>query len=497
VTVSNTAKVIALSLGNGLTTLVGLVASIVLSRVLTILDYATYRQALLAYQFAEPLLSLALPMALYYFLPAEHDRKRGLLVDNVLLLTLMGSIFSLFLMLGGSRLLSLRFNNPDLEAALHLLIPYPIFLFPAGILSAVLVVHARTAALSVFNVASRGILGFLVIATCLLWRNPSAPLISQVVWSVLMLPIVLWLGFSTLPSGSLLPNGRSMLAMLKYSAPLGLATMLGTITLQLDKIIVSSLCIPEEFAIYANGAIEIPLIGTVTGAIATVILAAMSERCRGNEKEEALRLFHKAAVMSALVLFPTAVFLFIHAPDCILVLYSAKYLESVGAFRAYLLILPIRIVYYGSALMALGMTRTVLWRSVGDLMVNTILCIVLVHYIGYIGASISLVVTMYFWSVPFNLYAIGKGFSCRPWQVIPFGRSGIIMLISIVAGFCTGPIILWRDALPIFRLGMATLIYGMVYVALAYLFSTEAHSQITAIVSRTWKVLHGPKGSSI
>ena len=76
-TQSRTSKVLALSLGNTLTVLVGIVSGMVAARVLTKHDYATMRQTMLAYQFVAPLLTLALPMALYYFLPGSGERKRG------------------------------------------------------------------------------------------------------------------------------------------------------------------------------------------------------------------------------------------------------------------------------------------------------------------------------------------------------------------------------------------------------------------------------------
>ena len=39
--------------------------------------------------------------------------------------------------------------------------------------------------------------------------------------------------------------------------PLGLATMLGTMTLQLSNVIVSALCTPEESAVYSVGALAL------------------------------------------------------------------------------------------------------------------------------------------------------------------------------------------------------------------------------------------------
>ena len=161
---SRTAKVLALSMGKALTALVVIVSTAVLSRVLTKHDYATYRQTLLAYFFAAPLLTLALPQALYYFLPVETKRKRGLLVDNISMLAMMGVVFSLFLLLGGNRLLAWRFHNPDLVSTLRVIAPYSIFMLPMGAIGACLVVMDRVITLTVYNILSRLFMVGVIIA---------------------------------------------------------------------------------------------------------------------------------------------------------------------------------------------------------------------------------------------------------------------------------------------------------------------------------------------
>ena len=73
---------------------------------------------------------------------------------------------------------------------------------------------------------------------------------------------------SSTPADSARPSTAGVKEMVKFSLPLGMATMLGTISLQLDKVIVGTMCEPADFAAYALGAIEIPLIGIVTGSLA-------------------------------------------------------------------------------------------------------------------------------------------------------------------------------------------------------------------------------------
>jgi len=142
----------ALSLGKTLTVLASLVFGMVAARLLSKHDYATMRQTMLAYSFVAPLMMLGLPEALYYFLPREKERKRGVLIDNLFLLFMLAMVFSVFLLAGGNELLALRFNNPDLAQTLKWMIPYPLYVMPAGVIGAVLLTQNKTITLTKYNV---------------------------------------------------------------------------------------------------------------------------------------------------------------------------------------------------------------------------------------------------------------------------------------------------------------------------------------------------------
>lgn len=429
---SRTTKVLALSSGQALTKIISIIASAVLARMLTLHDYATYRQTMLAYAFVAPLLTLSLPVALYYFMPQNQGKERQILFENVLLLTMMGIVFTVFFICGGEKLLAMRFSNPDLESTLRILAPYSIAIFPAQAISACLIVRNRITLLTFYNVLSRFVLLVSIIGACIFFKTPDSLVMTEVVVGFLILIPSLLIMFSSCSGKVGMPDRQRIIAMIKYSVPVGLSTMLGTITLQLDKMIVSSMCSPDEFAIYVNGAVEIPLIGIITGSMATVILHDMTKMCQQSQTEKALMLFHTAAIRSASILFPVACFLMATADQFIIILFSEKYLESVVPFRLYLFVLPLRIVFYSAAIMAMGKTNQILFRSILELVINAVLSIILVKYIGYMGAVIATILTIYFWSVPFNLRIIAKGFGTHFFSTLPFRRLGSIAICSLV-----------------------------------------------------------------
>jgi len=456
---SRSEKVLALTLGSSLSMIASLVLGMIAARWLSKHDYATIRQTFLAYEFAAPLLMLGLPNAVYYFMPREAKTKRGVIIDNMALLVGMGLLFSLFIVLGGHQLLAMRFNNPDLGRTLKWLIPYPIIMMPIAGLSAVMVCADKTRTLAIYNVLSSSTIAIAGIFAILATKSYELPILVRIIVPAVFLPIALHLMFTAVPGAKRWPRWTSMKGMVRYSVPLGLATMLGTITLQLHSLIVAAICSPEDFAVYINGAMEIPLIGLVTGSITTVVFAEMAEMCSKGDKAGALQLFHKASIKSACILFPVLCFLLVTAKPFIVFLFSEQYHGSITPFVIYLFVLPVRIVVYGAAFMALGMTRVILFRSIFDLAINGILCFVLVKMIGYIGAPIALVLTLFLWTTPFNLYKVGQGFGVPLKATLPI--KALLKMLSLCV-LCIPLAILGAYAFPMISLGR------LVFAAILY-----------------------------
>jgi len=199
---SRLAKVIALSLGQGLSSVALIASSIVCNRFLSMADLATYRQTMLAYEFAVPFLTLGIPSSLYYFLSGAKERRRGIIIDNIAISLVMGSIFSVFLLLGGNRLLALRFDNPALETTLRWFIIYPLLTFPVLSLNSVLIICDRITLSAVFQLCTKCLLVAGVIVTCIATRSYEWPLLVKIMVAGISLPAMLYIVFRTVRGGA-------------------------------------------------------------------------------------------------------------------------------------------------------------------------------------------------------------------------------------------------------------------------------------------------------
>jgi O-antigen/teichoic acid export membrane protein len=444
---SRTNKVLALSSAQFVMTIVSVVSSMVFARYLSVADYGTYLQTFLAYDIAVPLLTFGIPSAVYYFLPGS-SRPKTLVLETLIILLVAGSIFSLFLILGGTELLSKRFDNIDLNKTLKWMTFYPIYTFPVMIISSVLVINNKTNVNAIYNVVTGIALTLCIIIAAIITKSYEFPLLTRILLPVLFFPIAIHLCFKYIPGKINKPSLRSINKIIKFAIPLGLATVLEGLSLQIANIIVSAMCSPEEFAIYANGAKEIPLIGIISSSISVVIMAEMSEKCKQNKKEESLVLFKNAATMGAYFLIPIMCFLMFYAKEFIEILYTSKYEKSVIPFRIYLLLLPIRIIFYGAIFIALGQSKRLMYRSLVTLPLTTVLCYLLISIGGMNWAALAIVIVQYLWIIPYNWHMLNKEFNCGFFNILPLKKIGLIFILSILIAILSSFFLLF-ESLPL------------------------------------------------
>jgi O-antigen/teichoic acid export membrane protein len=419
---SRSIKVIVLASGQLLTMLMAIISSAVLSRIFIKGDYATYRQTLLCYSFAAPFLILGIDRALYYFLPMNPQRSRGVLVENLILLGLGGAFFSIALICGGNILIAHWFHNPHLAQTLLILAPYPLLMFSASSLSACLVARNQIFRVPIYNILSRLAVLLMTVLPCLLWRDPSIAIIGTVLGTSAMSLLAFWMMFSACKDGDWRPSISGLRNQFAYSIPLGLASITGAIYFSMDKVIVAAMVTKEDFAVYVNGAFELPLISIVIGAVTSVLLVEYTTLFREGKNKVILSLMHSANIKCALLLLPAMFLCFGIAPELMQLLYGKQYTASSLPFRVYLLIVPMRTVSFGTLLMAAGKTRQVAIGNLISVLSTALFTVPLVLFFGFIGAAVAMIVGSYIFELIYYLYLLQKHFSCSLISLFPWER---------------------------------------------------------------------------
>lgn len=431
---SRVRKVITLSIGQGAGILATLGITIVLSRLFTKEDYATYRQTLLAFEFAAPFLMLALPQAMLYFLPISDTREEQNrhLVSNLVLLAILGALLSVFLTFGGNHFLAQRFDNPDLVKTLLLYSPVALFLFPASSFSATMIAYDREKTVLFFSFVSK-ILLFISVVAVVWWSG-------SVYWAVGAFALVSTAGAMASIVIMLRQSGWSLpkpeLGLFKqhlvYAVPLGVGTMLGALNKGLDKIIVASMCSEQDFAVYVNGAFEIPLLALLTGQIGAVLQPELAKAAKSGSLEEVHGTWSRATSKAALIIFPVTAFGVAFSEEIVTVLFSSAYSASSEVFLVYTLVLPMRVIQFGAIFAAMAMGKLVIYRAGLTLILNGVLSVWLVKQFGMIGAAYATIGVTVIFVLPYCLYFSGKWFRRPVSELLDYRALFKVAIVAIV-----------------------------------------------------------------
>jgi O-antigen/teichoic acid export membrane protein len=125
-----------------------------------------------------------------------------------------------------------------------------------------------------------------------------------------------------------------------YAVPFGLAGILYTIQTDVHNYFVGYRFSEAEFAIYAYGCFELPLIAMLYESISAVMIPRMSELESQGKKREMVLTTASAMQKLAFAYFPLFVFMMIVAEEFITTLFTKDYAASVPIFRINLLLLP-------------------------------------------------------------------------------------------------------------------------------------------------------------
>jgi O-antigen/teichoic acid export membrane protein len=456
---SRTGKVLILSSAQFLASLIALLSGVILTRILTKRDFATYRQVMLTYTFAAPFVVLGLDRALYTFAPREPERTRGLLVENLTLLSIGGLLLSAFILLGGNHLLARRFNNPDLAVLLPLLVPYTLLILPTRSVPACLMARDKIQALAYYNAVTRLVLLPCVILPALVWRGPAAPLYGQIVGVGIMAVAAVRLMFAACPGHTWQPTLKGIKDQLWFAVPLGLSSLVGALSTSLDQVIVSSRCSPDSYAVYSVGAFEIPLIGVITGSISSVLLVDYALLYYQKNYSEIISLIHRAMTRSAVLLLPLMILLLIVAPSLMEVLFGKSYRGGALFFRIYLLLLPMRTLTFGALLQSAGRSRLILVQSILDLAANAALGWHLTGVLGPAGAALANVLATYLVAVPVGLWALRATLQTPTWRLLPWSRLARILGAALLAGVPAFALHYWLPVPVVFKLVAASAVF--------------------------------------
>ncbi len=427
-------KVLLLSLLGLFSQATSILLGIVLVRLYLPAEYGTFRQAFFLVETVAYICTIALPASLLYFLPGmSPERQKGMVLQTMLSLAALGLVGSVVLRLFSAQFSEL-FNNPELAEIL------PYFSFYPFLHATVQHVGAMYMGLDRYKTASLvqalvNLTKFLVIIAGSLYGLSVPDLMRLVlIYMAAQLGVVIVISLRPYQRIKAFYSYELLISQLQYAIPLGISGIVWFLGKEIDKYFVAAFVPPALYAIYAVGALEIPVFHEISIAISSVLVPKIAESHKRRDPFAIARLWSEVIRKSALIFVPSFGLLFLLAEPLIAILYTSKYLPAVLVFQAYLGLILLRIFNPNMILQGIGKTQTVLVSSVLFISVNAGLNYLALKVLdmGIIGPALATLAAFAFMNL-WSTLAAARHLGVRPSEFLPFGYLFRISAVTLAA----------------------------------------------------------------
>lgn len=340
-------------------------------------------------QFLAGVLTLGLPAAVTYNMKRFPEEARTLFSAGLWLSAGLGGAAALF----GVAALAyfLKQYPPSLVfAAQWLMLVTPTTLI-AYFLNAVLQNHHEFSLLNRLRYLPP--LLTLVLLLYFLASHTLTPLTAVLSFVLTGVPGFLWLfvrlvrQYPPLVSGL----GAAYRKLLHYGLRAYGIDLLGTLSAQIDQVLVVGLLASRQMGLYATALGLSRMLNFVQSAIVNVLFPKAMNR----PVEEVVLLIGRTARVSSLCTFAFAVFAALVGPVVLHILYGNAYMESVGVFRilVFEVVVSSLVWVLGQAFMATGHPGTVTLLQTVGLLLSVPLMLVLIPRYGLMGAGTAILLS--------------------------------------------------------------------------------------------------------
>ncbi len=302
-------------------------------------EFGIYRQSFIVLTNIVSIFPLGFAMSAYYFLSREKEIRTSAIFNILLFNFFAGGIAFLTLWLYPD-LLVLIFKSEEMKRLAPLIgLASWIWIFSV-FLETVSVALKETRAATIFIILAQMSKAVLFIAAVVYFETVESIIWAAIVQGIVQTIILLLYLNSRFPRFWLSFDLKFFIEHFQYAIPFGLAAILWTFQTDVHNYFVGHRFSDAEFAIYAVGCFQLPLVSLFSESIGSVLIPRMSELQVAGDKKEMIRLTARSMQKLAFFFFPLTVFLMITAETFITTLYTKNYLASVPIFVLNLCLLP-------------------------------------------------------------------------------------------------------------------------------------------------------------
>ncbi|HEX2945833.1 MAG TPA: polysaccharide biosynthesis C-terminal domain-containing protein [Clostridia bacterium] len=419
-----------LTLSKGIRSVVMMAVVMVMTRVIPIGIYGTYRQLITLSTVILAIAPLGIPISVSYYYKNIKAGQRDKLITNTLLISLLLALASSLVFTVFKYQISASLNIENIDDYLLGFSAYIFILVASSFIENLFVSAEFAKKFSICNCIYYVL--FLIALIFVIYKNGRLSVIITAMSALEALRFLVLLAFIlNRLKVRFSPDMGFLREQFVYCIPLGLVGIVQVLNTHLDKLIISGYFTTAEFAVYSTGAMEIPVVSLVTVSLATAALPYMSKEYNTNHDiGKALLIWGKITVTGAVLIFPVFFILAFFNMGYVSFLFSEKFLSCIPVFLIRLLRLPLSCTVFGNMLIIMGRQKVTIYNMLISIAINVAFNIILIPSMGMEGAALSGVI-MHVAVILLQLYQIGRFSGQRIRDLMPYGRLLKIFLVSL------------------------------------------------------------------
>ncbi|HPB31119.1 MAG TPA: oligosaccharide flippase family protein, partial [Candidatus Sumerlaeota bacterium] len=362
----------------------------ILSRWMERAAFGRYQQAWLYIRTISAVFLLGIPQAANYFIPgAPPEKRRGYVILFFIMLCGIGATCAAASFVF-RREIAIIVGNPDIAGLIPICGLYVCFILPSYMMEPLLIIGQKVRELFCWTTLS----GLLFLGAVLIWGRADglAPLfVAFTLLALVRCVITLTRGFQIYTSTRWSIAGLANRTFYAYIGFLAAIAFVDILTVEIDKYLVSHHLGEESFALYGIGAMEVPFVMLLLGAVTSIVMPELTRLLTEKNLDMTIALLHRSMEKLALFVFPTFFFAFLSSHVFIPLFFGRAYTGSVVIFCIYLFMMPLRVLNLHPYLLSAGLQRHALTGRLFDFAVNLTLGLMLIRWVGLAGPAISTV----------------------------------------------------------------------------------------------------------
>jgi len=384
---SRSIQVLALVFGNGINVFLGFLLVPYLSRSLSVSDYGTYGQVLMVIGFLVSVLGFGLDKVLYADLADENIDSNNTIISNAANSFLFGIGGTIIVLFCNNWIASYLDNELLSNLLLVFAISIPFQLLYKSFTST-LVYYGLVKKSVVINVTTNILRLVLIFIFVQLYYS-----LFLIFLSLVLIP-VLQSAFAYLSIPHVYKiNGKIkkdlMVNQVNIGIPLGLTVIISTVFQMTDGFMVSRLLGVESYAIFRNGATEIPMLAGIYASVNTILLPDVSKMFANGKILEIAKLKSRALLNTAALIYPLILFFIIFSFELIPLYLSQKYASSYVVFMIFNSVLFLRVTSYTDVYIASKKNNLLPKKFLIVSLVNLVLNYFLIDFFNVKGAALA------------------------------------------------------------------------------------------------------------